>query len=163
VPITVLMNSVRIGVIGVLVDRYGVEHAEGFLHYFEGWIIFVTCIAILYLMAVLLQRFARNPQPVHGMLEFNFGVLASQFGRIENISVHATAHADKSAALIVAGLTWHAMPARVTIEPARVPFVSFPLSLAEWNGQRVVLDGLTERALGLTTISWSITSTTANR
>src|SRR5215472_4007727 len=37
VPITIVMNSVRIGLIGVLVDRYGVEQAQGFLHLLEGW------------------------------------------------------------------------------------------------------------------------------
>ena len=42
-PTTVLMNSVRIGVIGVLVNRYGIEQAEGFLHFFEGWVIFAAC------------------------------------------------------------------------------------------------------------------------
>ena len=48
VPIAVLMNSFRIGVIGVLVDRYGIGQAEGFLHVFEGWVIFLSCIAILF-------------------------------------------------------------------------------------------------------------------
>ena len=47
-PLTVLMNSFRIGVIGVLVDSYGIEQAEGFLHFFEGWVIFLLCIAILF-------------------------------------------------------------------------------------------------------------------
>ena len=42
VPIAVLMNSVRIGIIGVLVDRYGIGQAEGFLHFFEGWVIFLV-------------------------------------------------------------------------------------------------------------------------
>ena len=49
IPITVLMNSFRIGVIGVLVEYGGPEQAEGFLHDFEGWIIFMACIAILVL------------------------------------------------------------------------------------------------------------------
>jgi exosortase D (VPLPA-CTERM-specific) len=39
-PLTVLMNSFRIGVIGILVDSYGIEQAEGFLHFFEGWVVF---------------------------------------------------------------------------------------------------------------------------
>ena len=39
------MNSVRIGIIGILVDRYGIGQAEGFLHFFEGWVIFLACIA----------------------------------------------------------------------------------------------------------------------
>ena len=45
VPIAVLMNAVRIGIIGILVDRYGIAQAEGFLHVFEGWVVFLSCIA----------------------------------------------------------------------------------------------------------------------
>jgi exosortase/archaeosortase family protein len=55
-PLTVLMNSFRIGMIGVLVHHRGIEHAEGFLHFFEGWVIFGACVAILFLMAWALQR-----------------------------------------------------------------------------------------------------------
>jgi exosortase D (VPLPA-CTERM-specific) len=42
IPLTVLMNSFRIGVIGVLMEHWGTEQAEGFLHYFEGWVIFMV-------------------------------------------------------------------------------------------------------------------------
>ena len=49
IPITVLMNSFRIGVIGILVEYGGPGQAEGFLHYFEGWVVFMACIAILVL------------------------------------------------------------------------------------------------------------------
>lgn len=47
IPITIVMNSLRIGFIGILVHFYGIEHAEGFIHYFEGWVVFIFCIAIL--------------------------------------------------------------------------------------------------------------------
>ena len=56
IPITVLMNSFRIGVIGVLVEYGGPEQAEGFLHDFEGWIIFMACMAILVLEMALLAK-----------------------------------------------------------------------------------------------------------
>ena len=49
IPVTILMNSFRIGVIGVLVENYGIEQAEGFLHYFEGWVVFMVCVGILFL------------------------------------------------------------------------------------------------------------------
>ena len=42
VPVAVLMNAVRIGIIGILVDRYGIAQAEGFLHLFEGWVVFLS-------------------------------------------------------------------------------------------------------------------------
>ncbi len=56
VPITIAMNCLRIAMVGVLVDRYGTEQAEGFLHLFEGWVIFVACLGLLLLEALLLQR-----------------------------------------------------------------------------------------------------------
>ena len=60
VPITVLMNSFRIGVIGVLVEYYGIEQAEGFLHDFEGWIIFMACMGILFIIMAMLARVGNN-------------------------------------------------------------------------------------------------------
>lgn len=56
IPITILMNSFRIGVTGWLVNGWGISHAEGFLHDFEGWIIFVACAALLGLEIEILER-----------------------------------------------------------------------------------------------------------
>lgn len=61
VPITVLMNSFRIGVIGILVDNWGTAQAEGFLHDFEGWVIFIGCLGILFFeMWVLTKLFMKE-------------------------------------------------------------------------------------------------------
>ena len=87
VPITILMNSIRIAVIGLMVNHYGIEQAEGFLHFFEGWIIFIACVMILYLEAMLLQRLTPKPKPIHTMLEVDFTSLARQLGRIRHINV----------------------------------------------------------------------------
>ncbi|MCB1902774.1 MAG: archaeosortase/exosortase family protein, partial [Gammaproteobacteria bacterium] len=81
IPITILMNSFRIGVIGYLVENYGTEQAEGFLHDFEGWIIFMACFAILLLEMTLLAKVGKRkytlkevfgleaPQPLPAGLE----------------------------------------------------------------------------------------------
>jgi exosortase/archaeosortase family protein len=37
------MNSLRIGIVGILVNHWGPQDADGFLHMFEGWIIFIAC------------------------------------------------------------------------------------------------------------------------
>jgi exosortase D (VPLPA-CTERM-specific) len=47
IPITVFMNSLRVGIIGVTVDRWGAEMAEGFLHEFQGWVIFMISAALM--------------------------------------------------------------------------------------------------------------------
>jgi len=63
VPITILMNSFRIGVIGILVDRFGIEQAEGFLHDFEGWVIFMACVLVLFTEVWIFALMERRPEP----------------------------------------------------------------------------------------------------
>ena len=70
-PLTVFMNSFRIGVIGVLVNSYGIGQAEGFLHFFEGWVIFGACIALLFLTAVLLQRLTPSPLSLRDTIDLD--------------------------------------------------------------------------------------------
>ena len=62
IPIAIFMNSVRVGIIGVLVEFYGIEMAEGFLHIFEGWFIFMACLAILCAEIWLLIRISGMKQ-----------------------------------------------------------------------------------------------------
>ena len=57
-PITVLMNSVRIA--DGRVHRAtitGIEWVEGFSHFFEGWVIFLACILILFGLARVMLFF----------------------------------------------------------------------------------------------------------
>ena len=56
IPITIVMNSFRIGLVGVLVAHWGVQQAEGMLHLFEGWVIFIACAAMLAAEIYLLAR-----------------------------------------------------------------------------------------------------------
>ena len=145
-PITVAMNCIRIGVIGLLVDRYGIAQAEGFLHFFEGWIIFIACLCVLYLEAVLLQLLVKDRQPVHTMLDIDFSSFAGQLARLGKIQA-TPALVFASAAILLAGLAWHLTPARAAITPERDPLVLFPLTLGMWHGQRSTLDGAIERVL----------------
>ncbi len=63
IPITIFMNSFRIGVIGVLVAHYGIRQAEGFLHDFEGWVIFMASTAVMLLEIVVLSKIGRDSRP----------------------------------------------------------------------------------------------------
>jgi exosortase len=45
IPIAVIMNSLRIGTIGVMVEHWGIAMAEGFLHEFQGWAVFMASAA----------------------------------------------------------------------------------------------------------------------
>lgn len=56
VPIAIIMNGLRVGITGVLVEYYGIAAAEGFFHDFEGWIIFLGCTALLILEVYLFVK-----------------------------------------------------------------------------------------------------------
>jgi exosortase len=55
VPIAVAANSLRIVGTGLLVQYWDPEKAQGFFHEFQGWLVFVASLVMLY----LLHRFIR--------------------------------------------------------------------------------------------------------
>src|SRR5262245_46978515 len=63
IPLTVLMNSFRIGTIGVMVDHWVVSMAEGFLHEFQGWAVFMASAALMLLVMMLLSRLGPGGKP----------------------------------------------------------------------------------------------------
>lgn len=145
-PITVLMNSFRIGVIGVLVNSYGIEHAEGFLHFFEGWIIFMACVGILFVMAIALQRLTPNPLPLGEAIDLDTEGLAPIAARVFTITASAAlAIATAITALVSVGSMTYGEPEQVMVE--REPFQLFPRSSGDWRGQAEPLDPAIEAVL----------------
>lgn len=145
-PLTVLMNSFRIGMIGVLVNSYGISHAEGFLHFFEGWVIFGACVGILFLTAVALQRLTPNPMPLADTIDLDTTGFAAQLRRLPAIA--------PARGLIVAALMSTAVaaafvltPAAPRVEVARDSFMLFPRSLGPWSGYTTELEPATARVL----------------
>ena len=56
VPIALAANALRVAGMGVLAHWVSVEAAEGFFHYFSGWIIFLFAAALLVVESFLLNR-----------------------------------------------------------------------------------------------------------
>jgi exosortase D (VPLPA-CTERM-specific) len=147
VPIAVLMNAARIGAIGVLVDRYGIGQAEGFLHFFEGWVIFLGCIAILFGMAVAMRALSGDRSPIADAIDVDFTGLGAQLRRVATL---VPAPSLKVAALATVALSaaWTLAPAREAVRMERDPFALFPAALDGWTGSFGALDPSVERALG---------------
>lgn len=61
VPIAVLTNGLRVAGTGIAAHRYGPEAAEGFLHTFSGWLVFVSALALLFGLRELLNRVTPDP------------------------------------------------------------------------------------------------------
>ena len=148
-PITVGMNAVRIGVIGVMVDNVGIDWVEGFTHFFEGWVIFMTCVGILFGLAVLMQRFSRNPRPLSETIDLDFEGFGDQLRRFVSV-VPSAALAASVLIAGTAGIGWHFLPAPELNAPDRRPFALFPRDLDGRQGQSAILDPDVERVLDAT-------------
>ena len=142
IPITILMNSFRIGVIGVLVNRWGTEQAEGFLHDFEGWVIFMACVAILFFEMWLLNKLfgkeKRSLREVFG-LEFPEPTPENVVFQVRSIP---RSFITSLIILMIAALASLGLDKREEIIPERFTFSSFPEQVGEWQGKTDRLDDL---------------------
>lgn len=148
-PLTIFMNSFRIGMIGVLVNSYGISHAEGFLHFFEGWVIFGACIALLFIMAVLLQRLTPSPLGLRDTIDLDTDGLAteaSRFGAIATSTGVIVATAISTAITAAFLLT----PAPDRIIPDRDNFALFPRRIGDWSSYTIPLEPATAQVLDAT-------------
>src|SRR5690625_1226852 len=131
-PITILMNSFRIGAIGVIVDNFGIAHAEGFVHLFEGWVIFTICVLILFGLARLLQRIRGDRRPLHQALDLDVSGMWTQTKRVLRTPA-SLALAFAAIATTATGAAWHLAPERVAVDVARDPLVLFPNRIEGWT------------------------------
>lgn len=139
VPVTVLMNSFRIGLIGVTVEYWGKSMAEGLLHDFEGWIIFMACTAVIMLEMWLLSRWSvprRRLQEVFG-LDFPAPTPDNALRTYRSLPrpyLAAIALVGATALLSIA------LPEREQHSPQRKELSRFPLELGQWKGHADFLD-----------------------
>ena len=149
VPLTVFMNSVRIGIIGILVNAYGIGQAEGFLHFFEGWVIFGVCIALLFMTALGLQRLTRTPKPLRDLMDVDTDGLGSEASVVLTLAPsRGMITGFILSALITAAFIFTPTPPRII--PERDVFALFPREIAGWQGQVIPLDPDVETVLGAT-------------
>jgi exosortase D (VPLPA-CTERM-specific) len=146
-PLTVLMNSVRIGVIGILVNSYGIEQAEGFTHLFEGWVIFLLCVAILFVIAMCLQRLTPNPLPLAEAIDLDFEGFGPILLRV--LTVPATMALLAGAGVTIAtSAAWHFLPARELPLVERERLIMFPREIDGWQSYTTRLEPNIEKVLG---------------
>ena len=155
IPITVLMNSLRIGFIGITVDRWGSAMAEGALHDFEGWLVFMLSTAAVVLTAFGLTRVGRSRIPWNRA--FAGPVAATRtaptpVGTQPNPPIPQTVPRSFMAAaalVLVAAAADAATPAPTLTYPTRASFEDFPTRIGDWVGQREALQGIYLDALHL--------------
>ncbi len=140
IPLTIVMNSVRIGLVGVTVNHWGTQAADGFLHFFEGWFIFLACGGMLALEIYVLARFSGK-----SFFEvFSFPIL--DVTHREKVKLENQGPLVASLLLLcVTGLAGFYISGRVELIPDRPRFVAFPEQIGPWQGHALLLDADTER------------------
>jgi len=138
-PITVLMNSVRIGVIGILVHYQGIGMAEGFLHDFEGWVVFMACAALLVLEMWLLARIGPDRSSFGEVFAIDGPEPVPDSAKVEHRRLTWSFYAVLP--LLVAGAAASFMlPERQEMAPQRPELAIFPNDIGEWRGKRDQLE-----------------------
>ena len=136
VPITVLMNSLRVGTIGILVEHWGPRMADGFLHDFQGWMVFMLSAALLLGVAVLLNH--AGGRGGHWRDAFDTGAAVIAGPSAERGPLPRSFGAACALVAVLAALSV-ALPERHDAAPPRESFAEFPAQLGPLRGQRAAL------------------------
>jgi len=137
IPVTILMNSFRIGVTGLLVDAYGMSHTEGFLHFFEGWVVFVASLIIVIIFAWLLVKTVPGSPAFSTVFTFE-----KLFDAQQASELNAT-HQWQSrpvvitmlVCLIAAGAVSSPLLVRNDAQVVSKPLSEFPSRLGDWTAK----------------------------
>jgi exosortase D (VPLPA-CTERM-specific) len=139
-PISVLINGLRIGIVGILVEWYGPQAAEGFLHLFEGWVLFLVTLVLL-----LLEMWGLTlVQPIpgsRGLLD-QFRIhghqdspsTPSRFASPAAAMLRVPPYVVTLALILSASLFSWTMGERREVTPDRAAFVDFSMRIGEWQG-----------------------------
>jgi exosortase D (VPLPA-CTERM-specific) len=141
IPITVAMNSIRIGVVGVTVEYWGTQALDGTIHFFEGW---GACAGILaseiYFLAHISGKTFSDAA--------HFPILtAKPAQRQQAKSGDLIKLATSLLLLSAAGMASFFIPSKAEIIPDRDRFITFPTQIGPWQGRTSLLDAEVERGL----------------
>lgn len=148
IPITIVMNSLRIGLVGILVDQWGPQSADGLLHFFEGWIIFIACAGLLAAEIFMLARIGSHKK----FFEIFYPPKVEPSVPTGRKSMAKSQHAFLACLILlcVTGVATYYVSGRHEILPERNNFSTFPSKLGDWHGRLSSMEPQVEHFLGLT-------------
>jgi exosortase D (VPLPA-CTERM-specific) len=148
VPITIFMNSLRIGLIGISVEYWGEGMAEGFLHDFEGWLMFMASTLVMLAEIWVFYIFSRDKK---GFLNsFRIDDMPSRPKSSTTLVRHLpmTFYVN---ILVVITIMFTSITLNTRSEdiPNREQYISFPTVIDEWQGEPDRLDQISRNVLKL--------------
>ncbi len=146
IPITVLMNSFRIGAIGLTVEYWGKEMAQGFLHDFEGWAVFMASFAVMLLEIVLLTRLTGDRRPFREVFALELPAPTNPDADVHTRILPKPFYAAIAilGLLVIVSLS---LGERKEIQVNRETFDRFPSQVGEWRGDPEQMEQQYVRAL----------------
>ena len=138
IPVTIVMNSIRIAMIGVMVDRWGPAMAEGLVHDFQGWSVFMLSAVLLLGLAAALNRLGRKRMPWREAFGVDYPPPTPRdAARVPRAVPRPFVVA--LAALAAVSIAQATIPNRPQFSPAHPPLASFPTELGSWRGRALRL------------------------
>jgi exosortase D (VPLPA-CTERM-specific) len=145
-PIALVMNSVRIALAGVLVNRFGAEMADGITHFFEGWIVFIACVLLL-MSLVWLFSLLNGEKDIRSMISLPI-IPSSTRSETGNSGISLPFLASVSL-VVVTGLAMHFFFDRQEQLPERNLLASLPTSVSGWDAVEKRMEPGVEQALAV--------------
>ncbi len=140
IPLTIVINSLRIGLIGVTVEYWGSSMAEGLLHDFEGWFMFMVCLLLLVGEMMVLARIGGRSRSLRAVFGLEYPEPPAKGAPIHYHRLSAPMLLG-SVLLAAAGAAAMLVPPRGLTKPQRAPLAQFPLDLpGGWVGRLDHLD-----------------------
>ncbi len=137
IPITIFMNSFRIGVTGVLVEHWGISHADGFLHEFEGLVIFGVAVIILLAEMALLARIGKPRKTLRDVFAIPQTDIKST-GGFKKLR-ESKPFISVIGITIAVAITMQLMENRKVQELPRKTFYNFADTIGKWQGKKTKL------------------------
>jgi exosortase D (VPLPA-CTERM-specific) len=146
IPITIVMNGFRIGLVGMTVDRWGPRMADHALHFFEGWLIFVASALLILIEISLFVLFSRR----RFFEVFGFEPKAVRSSAGKELGSTDLRPLYVCILLICAIISTNSLVSnRTEIIPERSRFVTFPARIGDWQGYASLMEPQTEQILGV--------------
>ncbi len=137
IPISILLNGFRIGMIGVLVEHFGQGAAEGFYHMFEGWVLFMASLGLLVAEMVILRKIGPSLEPRNENRASQPQVAVSP--SYEAVLLRPS-YLYSVGLLCLLPFAATQVTERGEVPPVRQPFLDFPMHLKGWSGTSFPLE-----------------------
>ena len=139
IPITLLMNSLRIAMVGITIEYFGRSAGEGVLHHFEGMVVFIAALGLLLAEMWLLAKIGGAKVPFGTVFALELPVRSPAGAPVRKRDVPLPLYACLMV-LVTALIVERQLPERLKVRPDRESFTSFPLEIDGWTGRHDKLE-----------------------